>query len=112
MSETCYDQATHKPRLLSAQCETCIYRPGNLMRLRPGRLRAITEAALVDGCQGVICHDTLSYGPDPGFGAALCRGFYDAFGARSGFVRVIERIGGFTEVEPPADEAGRAEADR
>lgn len=103
MPESCYDPATHRPRLLSRQCPTCILRPGNPMHLRPGRLRDMITAALREGSQGIICHDTLSYGEHPDFGGALCRGFYDQFGPRNNFIRVIERIGGFTVVDPPGD---------
>lgn len=102
---SCFPPGGGKPRLLAGQCSTCIYRPGNKMRLSPGRVKDMTETALREGCQGVICHATLPYGDDPGFGPALCRGFYDKFGPRSNFIRVMERIGGFTEVDPPKGEA-------
>jgi hypothetical protein len=102
MAETCFDSATRRPRLLSAQCETCVFRPGNPMHLRPGRLRALVSDNLRDGSPGLICHDTLSYGAHPDFGGALCRGFYDRFGPRSNFIRIMERLGGFTEVDPPS----------
>jgi hypothetical protein len=98
---SCYDPVTRRPRLLAEQCLTCIYLPGNRMSLRPGRLKAMTAEALREGRQGVICHDTLPYGRQPEFGSALCRGFYDTYGAQSNFVRVIERIGGFTVVSLP-----------
>ncbi len=98
---SCFDPVTHRPRLMAAQCPTCIFRPGNPMNLRPGRLRQMVSDALREGCQGVICHDTLSYGPHPDFGGALCRGFYDTVGYRNNFVRVMERLGGFTEVGLP-----------
>jgi len=103
MDESCFDPVTHRPRLLSRQCATCILLPGNRMSLRPGRLKDLVAGALQQGCQGIICHDTLSYGPNPHFGPALCRGFYDQFGPRSNFIRVMERLGGFTEVDPPAE---------
>jgi hypothetical protein len=106
MTETCFDPETHKPRLLSRQCETCIFRPGNPMHLRPGRVKQMVSEALREGCQGIICHDTVSYGEHPDFGGALCRGFYDAFGYRNNFVRIMERLGGFTEVDPPASLLG------
>lgn len=104
VSESCFDRATGRPRLLSAQCTTCIGRPGNLMRLRAGRLKSMVTEALRQGSQGIICHQTLSYGAYPGFGGALCRWFYDAYGPQSNFIRGIERIGGFTEVAPPEGE--------
>jgi hypothetical protein len=101
MTESCFDPVTHRPRLLTGQCSTCIFRPGNPMRLRPGRLRQMVSDACQEGTQGIICHSTLSYGEHPGFGGALCRGFYDAAGHRNNFVRIMERLGGFTEVDPP-----------
>lgn len=73
------------------------------MHLRPGRLAGMISEALREGSQGIICHTTLSYGEFPDFGGALCRGFYDAFGPRNNFVRIMERLGGFTEVDPPGD---------
>jgi len=101
---SCFPPGGGKPRVLTDQCETCIYHPGNLMHLRPGRLREMTLDALRQGCQGVICHDTL-YRTD--FTPALCRGFYDKFGPQNNFIRVMWRIGGFTEVNPPPPERGR-----
>lgn len=110
MAESCFDPVTHRPRLMAEQCATCIFRPGNPMHLRAGRLRQMVADALREGSQGIICHDTLSYGPHPDFGGALCRGFYDTVGYRNNFVRVMERLGGFTEVEPPALLAASPEA--
>ena len=103
-TESCFDPVTRRPRLLSEQCNTCIFRPGNPKHIRPGRLRSMISDALQEGCQGIICHATLSYGGHPEFGAALCRGFYDTIGYRNNFVRVMERIGGFQEVAPPIEE--------
>lgn len=91
---TCFRDG--KPYVLSEQCATCIYRPGNKMNLRPGRLKAMTELALCEGSQGVICHDTLVKN-----GGALCRGFYDMVGHKNNFVRIMERLGGFQEADPP-----------
>jgi hypothetical protein len=99
--ETCYDPVTRRPRVLSEQCATCIFRPGNPMHLNPGRVREMVAGALEQGSQGIICHSTLSYGEHPGFGGALCRGFYDRYGSQSNFIRVIGRLGGFTEVDLP-----------
>jgi hypothetical protein len=65
----------------------------------------MTRSALREGCQGVICHDTLP-GNDAGTLPALCRGFYDKFGYRNNFIRVMGRIGGFDEVDPPLVRGG------
>ena len=52
------------------QCETCIFRPGNLMKLRAGTVEQLVKQALQAECC-IPCHDTL--GPE----AAICRGFWN-----------------------------------
>src|SRR3984957_7091712 len=98
MDESCY--AGGRPRVLTEQCSTCIGRPGNLMHLQAGRVKTMVNAGLEEGSQGIICHQTLSYG-EHDTGGALCRWFYDTYGPQNNFIRCIERIGGFTEIEPP-----------
>jgi hypothetical protein len=71
------------------------------MHLSSGRLREMVNGGLEDGSQGIICHQTLTYGDHKDHGGALCRWFYDTYGPQNNFIRCIERIGGFTEVEPP-----------
>lgn len=95
--------ADGKPRVLSGQCATCIGRPGNPMDLKPGRLRRMLQDAVSGGNQGIVCHETLSYSSHPDFGAALCRWFYDTYGHLNGFIRIMDRCGGFTEAEPPQE---------
>lgn len=98
-----------RPRLLTEKCETCIFRPGNPMRLNAGRVREMVNAAVQSG-GSIICHSTIEFRDDDEGGSsrpyrddeAMCRGFYDAAGPRSNFVRVMERLGGFEEVPPPA----------
>lgn len=51
-------------------CETCVFRPGNLMFLMPGRLRGMVRDALAND-SFIPCHKTLD-GQQ-----AVCRGFYD-----------------------------------
>jgi hypothetical protein len=74
------------------------------MHIKPGRLKGMVHDALQEGCQGIICHETLSYGEYPEFGGALCRWFYDTYGPQNNFIRVMWRLGGFTEVDPPSEE--------
>lgn len=90
------------PRLLSEKCTTCIFRAGNLMRLRPGRLQEMVTTTLARGAT-ITCHDTLTYGRHPRFGEAVCRGFYDSYGQQSQVVQTVERLGGFYIVDPPKD---------
>jgi len=81
------------------------------MHLRAGRLQQMVREATAQGSQGIICHQTLSYGDHPGFGPpALCAWFYERYGHLTNFIRVIERIGGFTVVDPPAEESGHGRA--
>ena len=94
---------TGRPRLLSEKCSSCVFRPGNLMSLREGRLRDLIEDNVAAGA-ALTCHQTLSYGDHPEFGEAVCRGFYDTVGTRTNIIRVMERLGGFAEVEPPKEE--------
>lgn len=101
---SCADPVTHKARVLNAQCATCILRPGNLMHLAPGRLAQLMRDAVAEGTQGMICHDTLPGMAPAGYAPALCRGWFDRYGQRSNFVRVMSRIGGIAEVGAPAPE--------
>jgi hypothetical protein len=84
------------PRVLDERCSTCIFRPGNLMHLRPGRVRQMVRDSL-DGGGFITCHATL----DDRRQYAVCRGFYDAHGPASNLLRVWSRLGGFDFVRPP-----------
>lgn len=54
-------------------CATCIFRPGNKMQLRRGRVRAMVDEAKAD--DGTIpCHETIAGQRKQ---QAICRGFYD-----------------------------------
>lgn len=59
--------------VMAERCSTCIFRPGNLMSLQPGRQRDMLEAAKANDA-AVICHQTLD-----GREGAICRGSLDAF---------------------------------
>ena len=91
------DHPTRRTRLLSRQCATCIFRPGNPMHLTPGRLhQLVTDARATDGY--IICHDTLpTY--RPGTQPAICRGFHDRYDTQA--LQVTPRLWGFLEVDPP-----------
>ncbi|MFE7461605.1 hypothetical protein ACWFMI_23870 [Nocardiopsis terrae] len=93
------DRETGRVRVLSEQCTTCVFRPGNLMRLEPGRLAQIIDHNRRVGA-GLTCHQTLPYAPgttDP----AWCRGFYDAYPDTTA-IRFAQLLIGITEVPPPA----------
>lgn len=94
--------------VLSEKCRTCVFRPGNLMHLAPGRLRRLVESNLAAGAL-LTCHDTLPYGPHPEAGEAVCRGFWDRYRERTNVWRVMERLSAalgipwWREVPPPTN---------
>lgn len=98
------DRETAKMRVLSEQCSTCVGRPGNLMHLREGRLKLLIEDNTGPNALGLICHQTLRYGDHPDFGGAICRWFYDHYGDLANGIRVLQRLIGIIEVDPPEED--------
>jgi hypothetical protein len=91
------DHHSGRTRLLSRQCATCIFRPGNPMHLSAGRLQQlIADARAAEGY--IICHDTLPH-YRPGTQPAICRGFHDRYDTQA--LQVIRRLWGFLDIEPP-----------
>lgn len=86
--------------VITERCSTCVFRPGNLMSLSPGRLASLIKDNL-DADSALVCHKTLPYGDHPEFGEALCRGFIDGVGDRSPAIRLAEAMGILQPVEPP-----------
>lgn len=108
-----FDRETGKPRLNSRECDTCVFSRGHA-GLREGRLRELVNENIGDGKSGLVCHETIVYddeGEPTGGEQALCRGFYDRFGHLVNGIRVMERLGGYVEVEPPGIEKARAAQD-
>lgn len=87
--------------VLSRKCSTCIFRPGNLMHLRPG---AVDK--MVSECQEentvIPCHDTLFDGD----GKAVCRGFYDLHRQDTMPLRLAMGFGIVRFTDPPEKESG------
>jgi hypothetical protein len=80
--------ADGRVHVMRVKCPTCIYRPGNLMHLEPGRKDSMQADAIRDG--GVIpCHHTIH-------GArrqeSVCRGFFDV-AKHEGLLAAAERLG-------------------
>jgi len=106
---------TGLPQAMARKCATCVFRPGNPMRLRPGRL-----GELVDHNRGIrlpeleglpqsggvlTCHMTLSYGTHPELGQSACRGYLDAYPDVLA-ARIAERLlGGWHLIDPPTEES-------
>jgi hypothetical protein len=95
------DPVLGKSRMLSRQCATCIFRPGNHMHLREGRLRdLIAETRATQSF--IVCHSTLPHFRYPQAQPAICRGFADRYSTQA--LQVIERLWGFVEVDPPGEQ--------
>jgi hypothetical protein len=80
-------------------CETCVFRPGNLMHLQPGRLRGMVDQAK-NGGSAIVCHSTLEEGVDN----AICRGYWDRHKDDVAALTIAEKIGIVEEVPPPRKE--------
>lgn len=98
-------------RVMAERCRTCIFRPGNLMHLEPGRV-----ADMVATCRsyavthGVVCHETLGVGDDdaghsnvlaPEGQQAVCRGYADAYDPT--ILQLARRIWRVIEIEPAGE---------
>lgn len=89
--------------VLSERCATCVFRPGDPMHLRPGRLRELIRDNLAAGAL-LVCHET-TYGQTEE--EAMCRGFWDRFREQTNVWRVMERVARLSgkpwwrEVSPP-----------
>ncbi|MFI7543773.1 hypothetical protein [Actinoplanes sp. NPDC049599] len=92
------DPDTMRTRLLARMCDTCIFRPGNLMHLHPGRLHDLIAQAR-DGDGFIVCHSTLPGMAPDGTDPAVCRGFADRYDTQA--LQIIGRLFGFDEIEPP-----------
>lgn len=94
------DPVLGKSRLLSRQCATCIFKPGNLMHLREGRLRdLLAETRAAESY--IVCHSTLPHYLYPDAQPAICRGFADRYNTQA--LQLIGRLWGFVEVDPPGE---------
>lgn len=82
-------------RVCSRMCSTCIFRPGNLMQLHPGRVRGMVDEAVANDSM-IPCHKTLDGE------RACCRGFYDRHRESSFGLRLGELIG-VIEIDPDKD---------
>jgi hypothetical protein len=87
----------HGLRVCKDRCSTCIFRPGNLMDLSPGRVQRMVRDHL-DRENAIICHDTLSAEAQ-----AVCRGFFDAYDTNP--IQIAKRLGWFVEVDPSEQKA-------
>lgn len=80
--------------VLTRKCDTCIFRPGNKMQLRPGRRDQMVHDCITEN-RIIPCHETLD-------GArSVCRGLYDLHYNDIGFLQVAHRLGVLKFDDPP-----------
>jgi hypothetical protein len=83
-------------RVKKDMCATCIFRPGNLMNLTPGRVKGmVAEAEYEDSF--ITCHETLEAWTGTQQTEAMCRGYLNA-GHRPVLLRLAEEWGLVVEV--------------
>lgn len=82
----------------SEMCETCVFRPGNRMQLKSGRVKGMVEGARASEST-IVCHATLY---EPGVDNAACRGFFDRYPTQP--LQIAERLGLVEFVDPPKKE--------
>lgn len=82
-------------RVMAERCSTCIFKPGNLMELRSGRVKDMVEGVKeIDGC--IPCHETLGDEVQ-----AVCRGQYEAH--KTWQIEIAERLGKIIDWVRPED---------
>lgn len=87
----------------ATKCSTCIFRPGNPMSLRPGRVKTMVDESVADG-GAIWCHKTLAYSPSfqgEQLDGAICRGFLDAYADEVPGLQLGIRMGVIKEVPVP-----------
>jgi hypothetical protein len=99
LSRKVFDPETRKPRLNREQCDTCILKPTSPLRRGPDKLSARRLKEIFADQSGIVCHSTFPDVAEPGVKPALCRGAADKLPSQ--MIRIYDRLGGFTEVDPP-----------
>ena len=63
-------------RVQGEECDTCIFKKGNVMFLRGGRVRDMVDAS-IEANSAIVCHETLEGE------RSVCRGFFNRYGDRT-----------------------------
>lgn len=79
-------------RVCAVECSTCIFRPGNVMQLRAGRVRSMVDESLAADT-AIVCHKTLDGE------RAVCRGFWERHRRETLLCR-LGAVVGLVEIEP------------
>ena len=89
MREVYRDGSVH---VCAEMCSTCVFRPGNLMSLGPGRLAEIVRGSVAQDA-ALTCHSTLDAD------RAVCRGFFDRY--KTTPLQLADRLGRLVFVDAP-----------
>lgn len=73
--------------VMSERCSTCIFRPGNPMRLTKGRVRAMVSSCMATPGGNIPCHQTLDLDHQ-----AICRGYWDGYSEKDVLLTAAERL--------------------
>lgn len=84
--------------VLAEKCSTCVFRPGNLMRLEAGRVKDLLDRN-IERDSALQCHQTLNYSAEA-LPPAVCRGFYDHPRSDESLPIRMARIMGLIEFDP------------
>ena len=76
--------------VFAERCTTCVFRPGNRMRLAAGRLADLVASNRALGTL-LVCHLT-TYDQRPELGEVLCRGYFDAYADESSVAQIMRRF--------------------
>lgn len=83
-----------KVYVCAEKCSTCIFRPGNLMKLQAGRVKQMVQDTRGDEGSTIPCHQTLEgWGYPESGNNAICRGWYDAYADESALLQMAQRLG-------------------
>ena len=95
--------------VMREQCETCIFRPGNPMRLREGRLAEIVELNRETHTH-LVCHQDHKFIAAKEDGRAkemdragiVCRAWYDRYDSQA--IQIAERLSLVEFVDGPPEQ--------
>jgi hypothetical protein len=86
-------------------CETCIFRPGDVMRLAPGRVEEMVRSVRMSGSY-IPCHETMHM-RRRGLTKPACRGLYDLHPDQAVFQLADRIAGGLVFVDADGVVTGR-----
>lgn len=110
------DEESKKVRILSEQCKTCIFLPGDKMLLGSRRMHEVVQKNLESNSL-LTCHATLPGMPDDeNYQPAVCRGFWNLHGLKTAAGALAKSVIGIIFVNPPEngkkdDDAGAANSE-